>query len=67
MKASLGELAYQGYGDALNWRIYGAPMLRWSDVHEDVRRAWEFAAWHVYRETALTQVDAIASKYGTSQ
>lgn len=49
---SLGEVAYNAYGDSRSWRTIGDdPMPAWGDQHDYIQEAWEAAAKAVVEST----------------
>ena len=49
MNIHLGIVAYQSYGDSVNWKNFqGNPMPTWDDLPIHIRQAWINAAQAVY-------------------
>lgn len=47
---STGALAYEAYGNAVDWKNYtGKPMPKWADLPDKIRAAWQTAADAVKR------------------
>lgn len=43
-----GEVGYQAYGDAVDWKNYlGRPIPAWRDLPEPIRGAWDRAAYAI--------------------
>ena len=46
--AMLGEIGFRAYGDSVKWKNYlGHPMPRWRNLPENIRIAWDSAAYAV--------------------
>jgi len=44
----LGRIAYEAYAAHQQWKNYqGHPIPSWQDVREDIKDAWDAAAWAV--------------------
>lgn len=51
MRDTLGEIAYNAYGDAREWKTFGGtPMPNWKEQDAGLKLAWEIAALAVVRE-----------------
>lgn len=49
--ATLGQLAYERYGDSVGWKNYqGNPMPKWGDLTPSIQQAWIAAARGVLQE-----------------
>lgn len=45
MSVTLGQIAYEAYGQARAWKVFnGSPMPNWNEQHPELKDAWNVAA-----------------------